>query len=153
MAPTGKKRRSSRSRTRHAREGAVAVEALIVISALALFFAWTLYMQRLASAKLDGIYTARREAWSASLAGCGAQGGFDLKTALSSFTNHDDTDATGFLSLGKRVSKQATREVKASAPLSASATLTSMAVFPCTIVPPQHDPISDPTGWVFDLFM
>jgi len=145
--------RRKRRRAQRGRTGAVMVEAVIVISALAAFFAWALYMHRLASAKIDSLYTARREVWAAALAGCGADGGFDLKSLVTSFSGNDDTDAMGWLPIGKRVSRDVTRQVTASSPLTASATLSSTAVFPCTIVPPKSDPIGDPTGWVFDLFM
>ena len=84
--------RPSRSSKRRAREGAVAVEALVVISTLALGFAWSLYMQRLSTAKLEGLYDARQQAWNEALAGCGAQGGFDLKSAVTSFAQNDDVD-------------------------------------------------------------
>jgi hypothetical protein len=152
---TRNRRRTGRrnARGKRAREGAVMVEAVIVITALTAFFAWSLYMHRLAAAKLDSVYSARREAWKEGLAGCGSDGGFDIKSLVTSFSNDENTDVDGFFATGKRVSKQDSRQVTASRPLSVTGNIKSMTVFPCTIVPPRSDPIGDPSGWVFDLFM
>jgi hypothetical protein len=140
-------------RRKRTRTGAVMVEAVLVVSALAGLFAWHLYMQRLTTAKLDSMYAARSAAWKEAMSGCGDEGGFDIRSAVTSFTHKEDTDATGWLGLGKRIAREDSRSESASSPLSVSGTVHSKTLFPCTLVPPRADPIGDPSGWVFDLFL
>jgi hypothetical protein len=67
--------------TERRRQGAVMVEAIVVLSTMVLMLALILFVHNLASTDIQAAQTARSQAWTAAMNGCG-EGGFDFKSML-----------------------------------------------------------------------
>jgi hypothetical protein len=161
--PRTHRTRSAATGALSSQRGAVLVEAVIAIAMLLLMFAGAFFFHRLYVEKLASIQTARRQAWTAAMPGCGggALGGLAPAQWLASLTSAPPAvgempngSTPGLLEIGAAPDAPVSESVPSSPLLGGgSFTVSTSTRFACNETPQQFDDVASLAEWIAQLFI